>query len=112
MMRLTFLCNEYIDRPKLSEQKNPFEYIAPPPPTPPPHKWGRNNYVINIYGQKICSVKMVHLHKYEVEDTTQCLPKSVGPKFRLNLELNPFNNVCLNPNWTKLKSDQGKFSLR
>ena len=27
---LTFLYDEFIDRPKLSEQKNPFEYIAPP----------------------------------------------------------------------------------
>ena len=38
MIPLTFLCDEYIDRPKLTEQKNPFEYIVPPPP----HKWGRN----------------------------------------------------------------------
>ena len=34
MIPLTFLCDEYIDRPKLTEQKkNPFEYIVPPPPT-------------------------------------------------------------------------------
>ena len=31
MIPLTFLFNEYIDRPKLSEQKKPFEYIVPPP---------------------------------------------------------------------------------
>ena len=31
MIPLTFLCDEYIDRPKLTEQKNPFEYIVPPP---------------------------------------------------------------------------------
>ena len=36
MIPLTFLYDEYIDRPKLSEQKNPFEYIVPPPPPPPP----------------------------------------------------------------------------
>ena len=30
MIPLTFLYNEYIDRPKLSEQKKPFEYIVPP----------------------------------------------------------------------------------
>ena len=36
MIPLTFLCDEYIDRPKLTEQKNPFEYIVPPPPPPPP----------------------------------------------------------------------------
>ena len=32
MIPLTFLYDEYIDRPKLSEQKKPFEYIVPPPP--------------------------------------------------------------------------------
>ena len=31
MIPLTFLYDEYIDRPKLSEQKKPFEYIVPPP---------------------------------------------------------------------------------
>ena len=31
MIPLIFLYDEYIDRPKLSEQKNPFEYIVPPP---------------------------------------------------------------------------------
>ena len=31
MIPLTFLYDEYIYRPKLSEQKNPFEYIVPPP---------------------------------------------------------------------------------
>ena len=37
MIPLTFFYDEYIDRPKLTEQKNPFEYIVPLP-----HKWGRN----------------------------------------------------------------------
>ena len=32
MIPLTTLYNEYIDRPKFSEQKNPFEYIVPPSP--------------------------------------------------------------------------------
>ena len=33
MIPLTFLYDEYIDWPKLSEQKKyPFEYIVPPPP--------------------------------------------------------------------------------
>ena len=40
MIPLTFLCDEYIDRPKLIEQKNPFVYIVPPPP--PPHTISRN----------------------------------------------------------------------
>ena len=31
MIPFTTLHNEYIDRPKLTEQKNPFEYIVPPP---------------------------------------------------------------------------------
>ena len=30
MIPLTFLYDEYIDRPKLTEQKKPFEYIVPP----------------------------------------------------------------------------------
>ena len=33
MIPLTFLCDEYIYRPKLTDKKNPFEYIVPPPPT-------------------------------------------------------------------------------
>ena len=31
LIPLIFLYDEYIDRPKLSEQKNPFVYIVPPP---------------------------------------------------------------------------------
>ena len=31
MILLIFLHDEYIDRPKLMEQKNPFEYIVPSP---------------------------------------------------------------------------------
>ena len=31
MIPLTFLYDEYIDRPKLFDKKNPFEYIVPPP---------------------------------------------------------------------------------
>ena len=31
MIPLTTLYDDYIDRPKLSEQKNPFEYLVPPP---------------------------------------------------------------------------------
>ena len=34
MIPLTFLYDEYIDRPKLTDQKNPFKYIVPPPPFP------------------------------------------------------------------------------
>ena len=30
MIPLTILYDDYIDRPKLTEQKNPFEYIVPP----------------------------------------------------------------------------------
>ena len=30
MILLTFLYDEYIDGPKLNEQKNSFEYIVPP----------------------------------------------------------------------------------
>ena len=31
MILVSTLYDEYIDRPKVSEQKNPFEYIVPPP---------------------------------------------------------------------------------
>ena len=31
MIPLTFLYDEYIDRPKLTEQKKAFEYTVPPP---------------------------------------------------------------------------------
>ena len=31
MIPRTFLYDEYIGRPKFTEQKNPFEYIVPPP---------------------------------------------------------------------------------
>ena len=41
MMLLTILYDDYIDRPKLTEQKNPFEYIVPPPT-----KVGRNKIAI------------------------------------------------------------------
>ena len=39
MIPLTVLYDEYIHRPKLIDQKNPFEYIAPTPT-----KVDRNNY--------------------------------------------------------------------
>ena len=38
MIPQIFLYKECIDRPKLSEQKNSFEYIVPPSPI----KWVRN----------------------------------------------------------------------
>ena len=31
MIPLATLCDEYIDRLKLSEQKKPFEHVVPPP---------------------------------------------------------------------------------
>ena len=50
MIPLTFLCHEYIDRPKLTEQKKSiWVYIVPPP-----HKWGRNKsekLLENILGE-------------------------------------------------------------
>ena len=32
MITIKFLYGEYIDRAKLTDQKNPFEHIVPPPP--------------------------------------------------------------------------------
>ena len=43
MITLTNLYDDYIDRPKLTEQKNPFEYIVPPSPL----KWGSEQLNIN-----------------------------------------------------------------
>ena len=43
MIPLTFLYDEYIDRPKLSEQKKPIWVYSSP------HKWGRNNKMSNFW---------------------------------------------------------------
>ena len=45
MIPLTILYDEYIDQSKLTEQKNPFENIVPPPQA------ARNNYIV-MRGQK------------------------------------------------------------
>ena len=54
MIPLTILYDEYVDRPKLTEQKkNPVEYIVPPSPL----KWGSKKkcmqqnqlFLLNIY---------------------------------------------------------------
>ena len=57
MIPLTFLYDEYIDRPKLTEQKKPpFQYIVPPP-----HKWGRNKkpefHQLNNYNTIVLKLK-------------------------------------------------------
>ena len=44
MIRLTFLDDEYIDRPKMTEQKKPFESIVPSH-----HKWSRNKNALDKY---------------------------------------------------------------
>ena len=41
MIPLTFLYDEYIDRPKFTEQKKKPIWVY----SSFPHKWGRNNYV-------------------------------------------------------------------
>ena len=43
MTPLTFLYDEYIDRPKLFEQKNPFENIVTSP-----HKWDQKKKCIPL----------------------------------------------------------------
>ena len=58
MMPLIIFYDEYIDRPKLSEQKNPFEYTVPPPP---PHKRVRNKKFMNaIFCYEIDNEKQNH----------------------------------------------------
>ena len=44
MILLKVLYDEYIDRPKLTEQKKPIRVYSSPP-----HKWGRNNYFARWY---------------------------------------------------------------
>ena len=46
MIPLTTLYDKYIDRSKMSEQKNPVEYIVPstPPPPPPPPQEGLEQF--------------------------------------------------------------------
>ena len=50
MTPLTTLYNDYIDWPKLTEQKNPFEYIVSPPT-----KVGQNNEFSDLqFEQYVC----------------------------------------------------------
>ena len=51
MIPLTILYDEYIGRPKLTEQKNPVEYIIPPSPL----KWGSEHL------SETCSALMLQL---------------------------------------------------
>ena len=44
MILVSTLYDEYIDRPKLTEQKKPFEYIAPSPSR------GARTIKVNVYG--------------------------------------------------------------
>ena len=62
MIPLTFLYDAYIDRPKLSEEKNPFEYIVPPPTS-------RVGAII---------AKMTQLRPVEVADATDFLYDHLG----------------------------------
>ena len=76
MIPVSTLNDEYIHRPKLTEQKNPFEYIVPPPP--PPLKRGRNNEcVVNIICLKIFLIKHISLlylkePKVQFSSNTKC----------------------------------------
>ena len=44
MIPRTFLYDEYIGRPKFTEQKKPFEYIVPPPTS------GVGTKIVRVYG--------------------------------------------------------------
>ena len=62
MIPLTIPYDEYIDRPKLSEQKNPFENIVHPP------NWGRNNNTTKarkIQSLLDCTVQLWGAQKYQ-----------------------------------------------
>ena len=47
MIPVSTLYDEYIDRRKLTEQKNPFEYIVPPP------QEGRNKHAKNYTNKNV-----------------------------------------------------------
>ena len=53
MIPLTTLYDEYIDRSKVSEQKNPVEYVVPPPS----REWGK--IIRKRQGQSIMRNKIV-----------------------------------------------------
>ena len=53
MILLTTLCDDYIDRPKLSEQKNPFDYIVPLP-----LKWVGTTTTVEMYSSTSKAVRL------------------------------------------------------
>ena len=58
MISLTTLYDEYIGRPNLSEQKNPFEYIVPPSPL----TWGSEQLPLNSLGygsESVLPIKII-----------------------------------------------------
>ena len=61
MIPVTILYDECIDRPKLTEQKNPFDYTVPPP-----HKWGRNKKEFDIKNLKYKKRKCYKRLQYAV----------------------------------------------
>ena len=45
MIPVSTLYDEYIDRPKLTEQKKPVEYIVPPPPQEGSEQKTQQNFI-------------------------------------------------------------------
>ena len=67
MIPVSTLFDEYIDRPKLTEQKNPFEYIVPPPP---PHEGSEQLIVFELkFAANSCN-KMFILCKHTIQLTS------------------------------------------
>ena len=66
MIPLTFLYDEYIDRPKLTEQKNPFEYIVPPPTSGSEQKSKYIIFNIKIHFRVNC-VHLTQLHRNQCD---------------------------------------------
>ena len=93
MIPLTFLHDEYIDRPKLTEQKkNPFECIVPPP--------------TSGVGTKIGEVKSTpRSRKYAAHEVrrkqrlyTVCNSTIVFNLFaRSGVIINKFKDICFDP---------------
>ena len=84
MIPLTTLYDYYIDRPKLTDQKNPFEYIVPPP-----SERGRNKNVWKISFKEVFSV-LLPVITVQKKITAIKITQSEAFEFQLIIVLNFF----------------------
>ena len=67
MIPVSTLYGEYIDRPKLTEQKNPFEYIVPPP--------SRGSEQLSTFSSEILRKRKGSHHDSTVQPAREANPK-------------------------------------